>query len=98
MITSFPRKCWVSVYFQHRQLVRQCILKRRDPFNSPTFPEKRSLFFSLSLSAPSPSQLVDLGVSFDLQCQDWSLRWQRLPGWRRDLATPGPAGSGWWYP
>lgn len=41
VIISFPWKCWVSVYFQHRQLVSKFILKRSDPFKGSILPEKK---------------------------------------------------------
>ena len=60
-IISFPWKCWVSVYFQHRQLASKVILKRSDPFNGSTSPGKKKKVTSLSVSASSPFQLIDWG-------------------------------------
>lgn len=61
VIISFPWKCWVSVYFQHRQLVSKFILRRSDPFNGSISPGKKVTPFPLSLSFPFPIPADRLG-------------------------------------
>lgn len=98
VIVSFPWKCWVSVYFQHRQLVSKFILKRSDPFNGSHLPgEKKKVthLYSLSLSSPFLVPIDIPGKWFSPALSSW-VHWWGLPGlrvWSR--ATPGLCGNAW---